>query len=41
MTRFCIGLDSGTQSTRAVLLDGSTGRVIAERSAAYEKKKSP
>ena len=36
MTRLFIGLDSGTQSTRAVLLDGSTGRVIAARSAAYE-----
>ena len=31
-----IGLDSGTQSTRAVLVDGATGRVLAARSAAYD-----
>jgi xylulokinase len=31
-----IGLDSGTQSTRAVLVDGGTGRVVASRSAAYD-----
>jgi len=31
-----IGLDSGTQSTRAILVDGATGRVLASRSAALE-----
>jgi len=31
-----IGLDSGTQSTRAILVDGSTGRVVAARSAAQD-----
>jgi len=36
MTELFIGLDSGTQSTRAVLVDGATGRVLAARSAAYE-----
>ena len=36
MTRYFIGLDSGTQSTRAVLVDGDTGRVAAAHSAAYD-----
>ena len=36
MTHLFIGLDSGTQSTRAVLVDGGTGRVLASRSAAYD-----
>ena len=36
MTELFIGLDSGTQSTRAVLVDGATGRVLAARSAAYD-----
>ena len=36
MTHLFIGLDSGTQSTRAVLIDGDTGRVLATRSAAYD-----
>ncbi len=36
MTRLFLGLDSGTQSTRAVLVDGDTGRVVATRSAAYD-----
>jgi sugar (pentulose or hexulose) kinase len=36
VTRLFIGLDSGTQSTRAVLVDGGTGRVLAARSAAYD-----
>jgi sugar (pentulose or hexulose) kinase len=31
-----IGLDSGTQSTRAILIDGDTGRVLAVRSAAQD-----
>ena len=35
MSRLFIGIDSGTQSTRAVLVDGATGRVLAARSAAY------
>jgi sugar (pentulose or hexulose) kinase len=35
-----IGLDSGTQSTRAVLVDGDTGRVIATRSASYDLRPS-
>jgi xylulokinase len=36
VTRLFIGLDSGTQSTRAVLVDGGSGRVVAARSAAYD-----
>jgi xylulokinase len=36
MTRLFIGLDSGTQSTRAVLVDGATGRVLSARSSAYD-----
>jgi xylulokinase len=36
VTRFFIGLDSGTQTTRAVLVDGGTGRVVATQSAAYD-----
>ena len=35
MTRLFIGIDSGTQSTRAVLIDGGSGRVIAAHSAAH------
>ena len=36
MSRLLIGVDSGTQSTRAVLVDGATGRVLAAKSAAYD-----
>jgi xylulokinase len=36
VNRLFLGLDSGTQSTRAVLVDGNTGRVIASRSASYD-----
>jgi xylulokinase len=36
MNQFFIGLDSGTQSTKAVLVDGGTGRVIATRSVEYD-----
>jgi len=36
VTNLFIGLDSGTQSTRAVLIDGATGRVLAAKSAAYD-----
>jgi xylulokinase len=36
MKRLFIGLDSGTQSTRAILIDGDTGRVLAARSAAQD-----
>ena len=36
MNNLFIGLDSGTQSTRAVLVDGATGRVVAAQSAAYD-----
>ncbi len=36
MPHLFIGIDSGTQSTRAVLVDGSTGRVLAARSATYD-----
>jgi len=36
VNRLFIGLDSGTQSTRAVLIDGDIGRVIATRSASYD-----
>jgi xylulokinase len=35
MTRLFIGIDSGTQSTRAVLVDGEDGRVVASRSAPH------
>ena len=36
MTKLFVGLDSGTQSSRAVLVDGRTGRVLAARSAAHD-----
>jgi xylulokinase len=36
MSRLFIGLDSGTQSTRAILVDGETGLVLASRSAALD-----
>jgi sugar (pentulose or hexulose) kinase len=36
VTNLFIGLDSGTQSTRALLIDGGTGRVLVARSAAYD-----
>jgi xylulokinase len=36
VTRLFIGFDSGTQSTKAVLVDGDTGHVIATRSVAYD-----
>jgi len=34
-TRYTLGIDSGTQSTKAVLMDIRTGRVCASASAAY------
>ena len=36
MSRLFIGVDTGTQSTRAVLVDGATGRVLGARSAVCE-----
>jgi len=36
VNRLFLGLDSGTQGTRAVLVDGDAGRVIATRSVAYD-----
>jgi len=36
VNRLFIGLDSGTQSTKAVLVDGDSGHVIATRSVAYD-----
>jgi len=36
MGRCFIGIDSGTQSTKAVLVDGGSGRVIAAASNAYD-----
>jgi xylulokinase len=35
MSRLFIGIDSGTQSTRAVLVDGEDGRVVATQSAPH------
>ena len=35
MTRLFIGIDSGTQSSRAILIDGGSGRVVAAHSAAH------
>jgi len=36
MGRYFIGIDSGTQSTKAVLVDGGTGRIVAVKSEAYD-----
>lgn len=36
MSDYFLGIDSGTQSTKAVLLDGASGEIIAAASAAYE-----
>jgi xylulokinase len=36
VNRLFLGLDSGTQSTRAVLVEGDTGRVMATRSVSYD-----
>ena len=36
MSRLFIGIDSGTQSTKAVLVDGDTGEILARRAAQYE-----
>ena len=30
-----IGIDSGTQSTKALVVDGTSGNVLAESAAAY------
>ncbi len=35
MPRYFIGIDSGTQSTKTVLVDGSDGAIIANRAASY------
>ena len=35
MSRLFIGIDSGTQSTKAVLVDGESGEILARRSATY------
>jgi D-xylulose kinase len=36
MSKYFIGIDSGTQSTKTLLVDGETGRVAARASASYE-----
>jgi xylulokinase len=36
MARLFIGIDSGTQSTKAVLVDDETGEILARRSASHE-----
>jgi xylulokinase len=36
MTGYFIGIDSGTQSTKAILLDAESGKVLASASAPYE-----
>ncbi len=36
MTQYFIGIDSGTQSTKAIILDAETGAVIASASAPYD-----
>ncbi len=35
MARYFIGIDSGTQSTKTLLVDGADGKVLASRSAGY------
>ncbi len=35
MTQYVIGIDSGTQSTRTLLVDGETGRVLASHAVSY------
>ena len=36
MSNYFIGIDSGTQSTKAILFDGASGVVVASASAPYE-----
>ena len=36
MSDYFLGIDSGTQSTKAVILDGASGEIIAAASAGYE-----
>src|SRR5512139_1324505 len=36
MSQLFIGIDSGTQSTRAILVDGRDGRVLASSSASHD-----
>jgi xylulokinase len=36
MSEYFIGIDSGTQSTKTILLDASSGKVVASASQAYE-----
>jgi xylulokinase len=36
MSEYFIGIDSGTQSTKAILLDAATGAVVASASQSYE-----
>jgi xylulokinase len=36
MSEYFIGIDSGTQSTKAILLDAESGEVVASASAAYD-----
>lgn len=36
MRRLFVGIDSGTQSTKVVVVDGDVGRVVAERAAAHQ-----
>lgn len=36
MSNYFIGIDSGTQSTKTLLVDGETGRIVASATASYE-----
>jgi xylulokinase len=36
MSEYFIGIDSGTQSTKTILLDGASGEVVASASRAYD-----
>ena len=36
MAHLFVGIDSGTQSTKAVLVDGDTGEILARRAAHYD-----
>ena len=36
MSEYFIGIDSGTQSTKAIILDAESGAVIASDSAPYD-----
>ena len=36
MSEYFIGIDSGTQSTKTILLDAASGEVVASASESYE-----